>query len=165
MENKKYAYACLMLKVDFKNWNLFCDDFINPEHVYTEDSLGIEKEPHITILYGLHPEEVSLEEVKGIIPEKLHNIEFKLVGIDIFENEKFDVVKFEIESNDLRKLNLICKTLPHTSSFPDYKPHLTIFYCKKGFGKEYIKKINPIELESNIFLYSSPKDGKITFSV
>ncbi len=158
IKTKKYDYSCLMLKAKFNNWDNFCKNFIKSGDVYTEENFGIEKEPHITILYGFEPSSVSFNDIESIYPSEIKKINYKIIGISLFQNENYDVVKFDIESNDLRKLNLIYSSLPHQNNYKDYQPHLTIFYCKKGQGEKYIKKIKTIETSSNKFLFSTPTE-------
>ena len=47
---------------------------------------------------------------------------------------------------------------PHTNSFPDYHPHLTIGYLKSGRGKKYVKKLNGLkfQLTPEYVIYSMP---------
>mgnify|MGYP003352094323 CR=1 FL=1 len=43
------------------------------------------------------------------------------------------------------KLNALNKQLckfPYTNDYPDYKPHITIAYVKKGLGKKYLDIFN-----------------------
>jgi hypothetical protein len=43
-----------------------------------------------------------------------------------------------VSSEKLHELNKLAKNLPHTDSYPDYKPHLTIAYLLKGKGNKYV---------------------------
>lgn len=53
-------------------------------------------------------------------------------------------------NNDLAKL-------PHHSTFPDYNPHVTLSYVKKGKGKKYIKELeDSIDVISQKIVYSMP---------
>jgi len=95
---------------------------------------------------------------------ELKPIEVNLSGISIFENPEFDVVKFDVNSKLLTKLNTLMKQLPHTSTFPEYHPHITIAYVKKGEGNKYIKKFeNERKLKGNELVYTwkghKGKDG------
>ena len=63
----------------------------------------------------------------------------EISGISLFENPEFDVVKLEV--NKTPKLEEIYKNLsefPNSNQFPDYKPHITIAYVKKGLGQKYV---------------------------
>jgi 2'-5' RNA ligase len=103
---------------------------------------GREEEPHVTVLYGLEgedPKEVA-DLLKGEKP-----IKAKIQGVSIFpakEAGDYDVVKLDIDSPDLRRLNTKLKqNLPYTSDYPDYKPHVTLAYVKAGTGKKYAGRV------------------------
>jgi 2'-5' RNA ligase len=83
--------------------------------------------------------------------------------MSLFENDEYDVLKFNVISNDLAKLNKLMKgNFEYTSNYPNYIPHLTIAYLKKGEGKKYIKNMETLEIENiNNFIYSD-KDYKET---
>lgn len=159
----KYSYGCLMLKTPFKNWENLTSMIDEEDVFYGEDgSFGIEDEPHITVLYGLH-EGIESEDLKSLVSD-VENVDYKITGVSIFENENFDVVKLDIESDTLHELNERCKSLPHTSTYPDYHPHMTISYVKPGMGKKYVREFeNPIELSSNTFKYSNSNGNKTYF--
>jgi len=161
-ENKdvKFSYGCVMLNTPFNGWDKITS-MIDKDDVFHGDdgSFGIEEEPHITVLYGLH-DNINLSEIKSLCDD-VSIVDYKITGISIFENENFDVVKLDIESDTLNELNSRMKSLPHTSSYPDYNPHMTISYVKRGLGHKYIKEFNkPIELSSNKIMYSTPLKEK-----
>ena len=86
-------------------------------------------ETHITLLYGIH-ENVPDKDVEAIIGQ-IDGMEVTLSKVSMFENEKFDVLKFDVEGDRLFEYNKKLSELPHTSNF-DYHPHLTVLYAKKG---------------------------------
>lgn len=96
--------------------------------------LGRETEPHITIKYGLHDgkAEATASVLSGVGP-----IKAKIGKISLFKNDKFDVVKLDIESPDLHRLNKKIAELPHTDTHPTYTPHITLAYVKPGAGQKY----------------------------
>jgi 2'-5' RNA ligase len=136
INEKKYEYGCSMLYFDFPE--LFkIQDSIDPDHLSEDDGNGLEKEPHVTLLYGLHSDEIEDNKVLDISSKGIKSI--GLGNISLFENEKFDVLKFDVEAPFLYDINKeLCK-LPHTNNFPDYHPHCTIAYLKPGMGKKYTK--------------------------
>lgn len=161
-EKKTYEYGCVMLYFDFP-YMFKIQDGINPSHLYEEDkdsSYGLEAEPHCTLLYGLH-EEVTDEMVENIA----RNYAFgncTIKNASLFENEKFDVLKFDVEGDNLHDCNKeLCK-LPHTTNFPDYHPHMTIAYIKPGMGKKYAEMFNNQyhELKPKYIVYSKPDGSK-----
>ena len=139
-------YGCVMLFFDFPEMDEL-HSHINKDDVYidpNDDSYGLEDEPHITLLFGLH-EEVTLEDVK----DDIGDIVFRdciLHNASVFENEKYDVLKFDVRYVDrggafLSKANNNLKKFPYTSDFPDYHPHMTIGYLKPGKGKQYTQEL------------------------
>jgi hypothetical protein len=119
---------------------------IRPEDIYTVESnegYGLEEEPHCTLLYGLHPE-VSVDQVTS----KLDGIKFgecKAYNLSLFENDKYDVLKFDMEGDNLHNANKALTELPYTTDYPDYMPHMTVAYLKPGKGSEYLRILNSQE--------------------
>jgi hypothetical protein len=100
---------------------------------------GLEDKPHITALYGLT--DADPEPVRKLL-EEFGKVTATLGEVSLFENadKPYDVVKVDIHGEDLKRLNERLRTLPHSSDFPDYHPHLTIAYVKKGTGQKYVGK-------------------------
>ena len=139
-ESSGYEYGCVMVEVPVSNWDEITS-FINPEDVYKggDDSHGIQELPHLTLLYGLH-KEVTPEMVKSVFEEFTGSINIEVNGIGIFENKDYDVVKFNVNPDGaLQELHDKLSELPNSNEYPDYKPHITIGYVKKGTGKKYVK--------------------------
>lgn len=136
-----YEYGCVMIDLPLNKWDKIVQT-ISPEDVYTEsdnDSYGIQKNPHLTLLYGLH-DNVTLEDVKSVFDLLQEGINIEIDGIGIFENKDYDVVKFNVKpSSTLQSLHNELSKLPNSNEYPDYKPHITICYVKKGTGKKYIR--------------------------
>lgn len=143
----KYDSGAVMLKLDVpKKWWDKMTSKIDKDDVYVEDgdrTFGIEDEPHITVLYGLD-KDVPNEDVEEIV-EKIKPFEIELKNISAFENEKYDVLKFDIDNDYLHELNKMFKELPYKNDFPDYKPHATIGYLKVGTSKEYVGELDDEE--------------------
>jgi 2'-5' RNA ligase len=159
---KANDYGCVMIY--FKpndNFTKLLEE-INDEDVYTDENDGYgltpPKEFHVTLLYGLHEDvqDKEVEEVvKGIKSPKIeHN-----KTTSLFENE-YDVLKIDIKPTGLVKYNTLLKKLPHTSTFPDYHPHMTLGYIKKGKGKDYVKKIDNLNIEASHIIYSKTDGTK-----
>lgn len=164
-----YDYGCVMvyLNVDETQWDKIQDQ-INPEDLYNDktDKFGRETEPHVTILYGIHGD-VPDADVEEIIDE-IKDPKMTVNKVSVFKNEKYDVLKFEVDSSELHKLNKKFKTLPYTSDYPDYNPHITIAYVKAGLGDEYVDKLNKVgglEIESDKILYSKPDNTKKEYEI
>jgi 2'-5' RNA ligase len=165
-EPKKFG--CLMLEFDnISNW----EDVLNTvkkEDIYDKPGFRLEEDPHTTVLFGFHDKEVSLDEIQNVLRKYLNGkdkIEVKLTGMSLFENEKFDVLKFDIESEDLKNLNSLLKEFPNTNDHPEYHPHATVAYLLPGTGQKYVKKFKkPMVLRSGKFKYSYPPNEKVIFT-
>ena len=118
----------------------------------------------MTLLYGT-TKDVSTEDVKELL-EGTGEIKIQVNGIDIFENDKFDVVKFNVEKTEqLQNLFDKLSKLPNENTFKDYTPHMTIAYVKKGMGKKYIKPEYSHNVISNEICFSKPNGEKIYFEI
>lgn len=163
-----YSYGCVMVEVPVKNWEALTQ-IIDIDDIYEEkgdSAYGIQKNPHLTLLYGLH-ENVTNEQVKKVFDDFDENINIEIEGVDIFENPKFDVVKFNIKkTNTLQNLFDKLSELPNSNEYPDYKPHITIAYVKSGTGKKYVNP-NYKHKVSNVdeITYSKPNDDKFKFNL
>lgn len=81
------------------------------------------------------------EAVKNCGPVKI-----TLGDTGVFESEEHDVVIIHVLSTDLHNLRRkVENAVENTQTFPDYKPHITIAYVKKGKGKEYAEKLNTLK--------------------
>jgi 2'-5' RNA ligase len=98
---------------------------------------GREDNPHITVLYGLRGS--RSDQVREILDGETA-IKATLGKISLFTtNPDFDVVKIEVRSDDLTRLyEAIKEGAPNEQSFPEYNPHVTIGYVKKGKGNKYV---------------------------
>ena len=165
-QDTKIEYGALMLNVAVPKWKEITD-MIDKDDVYDEPTFGIESDPHVTILYGFH-KEVTAKEIEDLLKEKhepTEKIKLDLVGISHFETPNYDVVKFDVKSEKLTELNKLMKKLPYTSDYPDYHPHMTISYLKKGTGKKYDEKFDEnVQLASNNIVYSTVKGSKTTIN-
>jgi 2'-5' RNA ligase len=105
-----------------------------PDSDLAED--GREADPHITVKFGLHDDEPSAE-LKRIVKD--HGpIQAKLGKTSLFSNDEADVVKIDVVSHDLHRLNKkISGACKCTDTHPEYQPHATVAYVKPGKGKKY----------------------------
>jgi 2'-5' RNA ligase len=145
-----------MIYLDIPNWNDIIS-FINTEDLYQPEdpSKGLETDPHVTVLYGLHSD-VSDDDIQSLVDQiDGDKLNLNISGVGVFENKDFDVVKFNIESEYLHEINSMFRSLPHNSDYPDYKPHVTIAYVKPGTGKNY---------KDDSFKHSLPKVNKMVYS-
>lgn len=106
-----------------------------PDSELAED--GRETVPHVTVLYGLHDEDPAavVELMKNTQP-----VTFRLGRVSVFyatPERQSDVVKFDVEGDDLHALNSRLAKLPHTQTHPGYHPHVTLAYVQPGAGQKY----------------------------
>jgi len=156
-----YDYGCLMVYFDFPNWNNFTEK-INVKDLYqaSNERYGIETEPHATILYGIH-NDVDDDQVIALFSDiKKSEFDLEITGMNCFFNESYDVLKLNVESNKLNELNRLAKKLPHTSEYPDYKPHITIAYLKKGSGLKYQNETMRFTINNIEKIVYSKKNGE-----
>lgn len=149
---KTYPYNCLMFKCEFNNWGSITS-IVDENDVYTRDGFGVEDDPHVTVLYGIH-DHISFDDILPLIDVKTP-VQLNINGISYFENEQYDVLKFDVESEQLSKMNSVLrKNVEYTNSYNGYDPHITIAYLKPGTGKKYIhdfKSPKVMTLDSMVF--------------
>jgi 2'-5' RNA ligase len=153
-EAATHDYGCVMIKFNIPNWTKIIQE-INKDDIYDEEGYGLEHESHITLLYG-YPKEIKVKDIKNIIGN-LDNFYIELQETSLFQNEKYDVLKFDIKCEILHILNDSLKQLPNSSSYSEYHPHITISYIKKGKGVMYLKKYDEIIVaQPSEIVYSLP---------
>ncbi len=132
--NKKFSNTQISVPEDIvsqiQKWG---KEKIAESKVYTDpkdSSFGRETDSHITVKFGLHTN--NLSDVQKVVAN-FGEIAVKLGNISKFSSDKYDVIKIDVISDDLHKLNaLISDELECTDTHPAYKPHLTISYVQKG---------------------------------
>lgn len=129
-----------------------------PDSVLAAD--GREMEPHITCRFGLHGDQSGAVErlVAGVGPVK-----YRLGAVSVFANPEHDVVKIDVESDDLHGLHELLGELPHTDTHPQYLPHVTLAYVQAGKGSEVAESLGSVDAEgvATELVFSDP-DGKQT---
>ncbi len=167
-ESKKSTYikGCVLLNFRVDNWKEKVLSIIDEEDIYDDElnDFGLEDNPHVTVLFGILPDKTTVKEIK----DNLKNVdidivkEYKLQDISIFDtSEDYDVVKFDLKDCDeLIKLNkYIADNFEYEDDHPEYHPHVTIGYVKKGKGEKYIQKLKePIIVEPSRLVYSYPDE-------
>lgn len=161
-----YSSGCVMLYFDFPQM-LKIHDAINPNDIYVEEgdrTFGLEDEPHCTLLYGLE-DSVSIKEVKEILDQHTFGT-CKVHNASLFENE-YDVFKFDVNGDSLHACNKSLCKLPYNNQYPDYHPHMTIAYLKKGTGKRYcdMLKDQEFELTPNYAVFSQTDGTKTRIKI
>lgn len=163
----KYEYGCAMLYFNFPTINQI-HKIIDSRDIFqdpNDPTFGLENEPHTTLLYGLH-DGVSEQDVKNVLDKFTFGV-FEINNASLFENENFDVLKFDVVGDGLYEANAELIKYPNTQTFPDYHPHLTIAYLKPGKGKQYADVLNnqKFELIPTYAVYSMPNGDKKEISI
>lgn len=159
-QKEQPKYGCVMLDAQIKDWKDKHIGGIDGDDVYRkplDDSFGLEDNPHVTVLYGIHEDEIDPEVVHDVIRDKMGPVTVKINQIGVFENSEYDVVKYEVPATkELKEYRRIIEdTFPNTQTYSDYKPHITLAYVKPGLGKKYAKKLEePFEVTFNKGVYS-----------
>ena len=161
-------FGCVMLYADSPDWDKFTQRVIDKDDLYfaPDDDYGLEKQPHITVLFGLHDKKINKEQLFDIL-RNTPSFRIGVQDMDIFENEKFDVVKLNVPRNEfLLNMHNKFREFPHTMTHPDYNPHMTVAYVKKGKGPKYRKRFKyPINFKFNKGVYSEPDYRKSYFDL
>lgn len=138
------------------------DLFKDPE----DPSFGREDEVHCTIMYGIHDKRSASSRE---ILKKTEPFDIKLGKITAFTApEKFDVLKIDVHSDDLHDLhNVIRDTLDVTETYPEYKPHVTIAYLKKGKSSQYVgsQQFEGVSVKVDKVVFSSSAGVKTPISL
>ena len=161
-----YSKGCVMLYFDFPEIKKIHES-IKEDDIYEEDedrTFGLEDEPHVTLLYGLD-NKVKIDDVEEILNQHTFGT-CTLKNASLFENE-YEVLKFDVEGDNLHEANKALCQLPYENSYPDYKPHTTIAYLKKGTGNKYCEMMKGDEyrLVPTHAVFSQPDGTKNKISI
>ena len=120
---------------------------------------GLQKLFHITILFGVNDN--VKDEVKKVF-DKYKPVHIETTGIKYFSSDpNYDVVIVRCKSEELTKIhNELKDTLENQETYPNYKPHITIAYLKKGEKLDDSAQITDISWEIDS-LDISTADGKL----
>lgn len=105
-----------------------------PDDILAED--GRELAPHITVLYGL-----TEDDHQPVVDAcaKIGPISVTLGAISAFEQPDGDVLKVSVEGDSIHEANRVLReTVKYQNDYPDYVPHLTLAYLKKGAAAKYV---------------------------
>jgi len=164
LEEKAREFSCVMAMIDTESETgrgiMEFVESIPDEHIYDEEGYGRETEPHVTILYGLHSANADriAEGMSGIRPFVM-----QIESASFFEKDDYNVLKFDIRSDDLVRANEALKRMPHTDEFPEYHPHLTLAYLKKDVDKSLYEGAtldNSKRVDSVLVKISTPQGHK-----
>lgn len=160
---KNDSKACLMAYIDPTYGPRIAatgQRIIPPQNLYVDpedSSFGYESDPHVTIKYGFEPDLMKqdiLNILQGIKPFFMN-----IIGLNQFKSDKYDVVKFEVKKCPiLTELRRKCDSFPNVDKYPNYQPHMTLAYVKKGSFPHIREGLN-IRLPITRFKYSGPKSS------
>jgi hypothetical protein len=159
-----YEYSCAMLPISKENSAIM--QYWAKQNIPVESLLidpdqgmdGYEDNPHVTVKYGLHTDDVTdiekLTSGYGPVPVKFGKV-------SKFENPDFDVIKIEIISEPLHELNkLISDNLENTDTYPTYEPHATLAFVKKGTCDKIVGDDFFTDMKDSISeIYFTARDG------
>jgi len=156
-------YGCLMMNTNIDNWKEYHTAGIEKEDVYIkphDKSYGLEQEPHVTVLFGFHEDEIDEETMGSVMKQNLKPITLRVDEVDVFEGDDYDVVKYNLPvTKELQEYRDLFSKFPNTQTHPDYKPHMTIAYVKPGAGKKYKRKLrDPFDVTFTKGTYSYHED-------
>jgi len=162
-EEEEPLYGCIMMNADINDWTEFHLSGIDEEDLYeknSDDSYGLEETPHLTVLYGIHEDEIDPKIVEQLIRENMKYMILEVSSIGVFEGEEYDVVKYDLPlTRQLQRYRDLFLKLPNTQDFTDYNPHMTIAYVKPGKGEKYGRELSePFKVRFNKAVYSYHPD-------
>jgi hypothetical protein len=138
-------------------------DSIDLSDVYKdEDIKGKETKVHTTILYGIKDKTPDSLKIAENLPQSV-----QWTGLSKFvpEDQPYEVLIIKAEkSPELQSLfNYLNETYPdNANSFPDYVPHTTIAYVKKGTADKYIEAYpKKFKQEVTDYVFEFEFNGKI----
>jgi 2'-5' RNA ligase len=107
-----------------------------PQDMLADD--GVEHESHVTVTYGFLPD-LDPDEVVGTL-DGFGEVALKLCKVSRFDtSDEYDVLKVDVDSPDLARLHNYLKAVYGDrieETFPEYHPHMTLAYVKKGACRE-----------------------------
>ena len=166
----KHSFSCVMALFNAKDAKYVLDwsnTYVKDKNLFTAEDggMGREDEIHVTVLYGLHT-----NNVKDIskITDKVKPFDITLGKVSKFESNDYDVLKIDVKSDYLHTLNAEFKKMDYTSKFDKYVPHCTIAYVKKGSCDHLLNKNHfedkKISINSLTFSSAYGRKTKITLN-
>lgn len=127
---------------------------------------GLEEHPHVTVKFGLHFQTPSVKLRQAL--KTFGPVTITLGKTSLFKNDDADVLKVDVDSPDLHKLNkLISRLVPTFDTHPKYIPHLTIGYLRRGRGAKYAgdKSLDGQKLTFDSIVFSGKRGHRETLAL
>lgn len=156
--------AFLMVEYQMPEAILELQRQIDPQDLFVSQSgfpYGLETEPHVTVAPCLR-NNVKPDNLKKFL-QPLEKYKLELTNLDVFNNGDNDVLYFVVENDAVHSAyNGFAENYKVGGKYPDYNPHLTVAYLKKGKGRAYtkLKFPSPLTLEPIDFAFSHLVDKK-----
>lgn len=162
----KHEFSCLHCIISERisdkivKWG---EENIPNECLYTppgDATYGRETDVHCTVFFGIHTE---LAAPVLYLLENEPPFLIRLGQVSCFSNDKFDVVKIDVHSDDLIRLHTkIGECLQSTEPWDCYKPHITIAYVNKGEGQKFAgdATFDRLAVRIDSLCFSSKNGGK-----
>lgn len=164
-EQNERFYGCISLEPSkIEGWKENHLSGIEEKDIFekvNDDSYGLEYNPHMILLYGIIEDKIDPSVIADMADQKMKPIESKIYDIDYFELEDCDVVIYKVPMNNqiLQYRNMFKQSFENKQTQPQYNPHITISFVKKGLGKKYKKKLNnPFKIILNKCVYTYHKN-------
>lgn len=134
---------------------------------------GKEYDPHVSLFYCYEWKKKFNQKEVNKFSKLVLPIDLTVTGVSLFENEEYDVLKFEVQKTITleQAQQQSVELFEATPTYPDYIPHMTLAYLLPGKGKEYQDKLSkaivfPFTYTSNKLIYAvsnSQQDTKYIF--
>lgn len=149
-----YAIVEAIYRADLNRQILeFIHEKIEPEDVSQgPEGTGKEAKPHITILYGIKEHTPDTQKIQQVIQNHPAMNSVRWVGLDKFESSAYDVLIIKIDSPAGQELFKDFNNIYPDSmnSYPEYIPHTTLAYLKKGTADKYIEEFSQAFVDGSV---------------
>lgn len=156
-EKSEDTVGYLMAEFRVHDWEEI-QKFVKEEDLHEK---GRELNPHVTIAYGFKQDTNEKELFSRLKGQDYITVIMDDIGI--FENEEYDVLYIQVQSNDLFRLHSKFANELGKQDF-EYNPHMTIAYLQKGKGSEYLDGMNGRILLDKVFHRELDSD-KVSYGI
>jgi len=167
-KEKEKTYGCVMLEAQVNDWDTIHLAGIEQKDLYNDenDEYGLEEIPHMTLIYGIHEDEIDAPIIRETIKANIESFTVEINKIGYFETDEYDVVKYDIEPTKqmLKYRDIFLKSFENTQTYKSFHPHMTIAYVKKGEAKKYAKKLDEsfeVTFTRGVYSYHTEVNGEL----